>query len=156
MFDIYGKSMYHLLYESTHKAKAEVSIHEPTKVSPGSRLTLHRTFQDRSRPTTPHRTNGDPHCKSVTCASRQNLGRGRGRLVTHPPHSIGYRQTETPDVSVNIIYLMRLGVGITPVDTHTDTSHKFHAFSTLKKGGINLCLATALIPHITIPRYRTC
>lgn len=156
MIDIYDKNMYNLKHESTHQRKAEVSLHESAEISQGSRVALHRALKDRSGTLTPYRTNGYPYCKSTTLARRQNLGRRTWRPVTYPSHSIGYRQTDTLDASVNIIYLMRYSPGV-PLETIKTIRHIiFMLFSLFLKRRHQSIVGSGSDAPMSIPRYMTC
>ena len=155
MIDIYGKEMYNLLHEGTHQAKAGFPLHESDKTSKGSRTALHRNVKDRSGTTQAYGVSRYSDCQGPALSGRQAVGRGRRRL-TYPFTFLGVNTdyTLTYPTRHNIPYSTQSRA--TPGNHPDNTSCNFCVFSCLKKGGINNCLATALIPHIAIPkRYRT-
>ena len=154
MIDIYGKEMYNLLHEGTHQTAAGLPLYESAETGPGSRFTLHRNVKDRSGTTQAYGVSRYSDCQSLTLSNRQAVGRGRGRL-TYPLYTPDKnRLSHLTQTLHNNYYAPRSRR--TSVNPKDYTSCNFCVYSTFLKGGINNCLATALIPHIAIPRYRTC
>ena len=156
MIDIYGKEMYNLSHEDTRQTKKELSLYKSAEVGKGSGTTLYRTKQDRIRKDEAYCARGNKDCQVLAFTSRHIVGRGKGGYVTYPLYpSDKNRLSHLTHPLHNIPYATS---PLISRGSHQDnTSCNFHVFSCLKKGGINNCLATALIPHIKYQeRYRTC
>ena len=162
MFDIYGKTMYHLLYESTHEGKAEGSLYESRATSQRSQYTLHRNFKNRAWKVNAHSPLCNQDCQSPALSSRNIVDSRRFRYLTDTHIATGLRLDSRHDGCVGEGILCQLiPDALSPSLEHSHFPNITLPFSkikkfTHKKRGINLGLATELIPRANTKRYLTC
>ena len=134
MFDIYGKTMYHLLYESIHKAKAEVSRHEPGKVSKGSQYGLHGNFKNRAWKVNAHSPLCNQDCQSPALSSRNIVDSRRFRYLTDTHIATGLRLDSRHDGCVGEGILCQLiPDALSPSLEHSHFPNITLPFSKIKK-----------------------
>ena len=134
MFDIYGKSMYHLKHEGTHEGKAEGSLYESRATSQRSQCALHRNFKNRAWKVNAHSPLCNQNCQSSTLSSRNIVDSRRFRYLTDTHIATGLRLDSRHDGCVGEGILCQLiPDALSPSLEHSHFPNITLPFSKIKK-----------------------